>query len=48
MCVYDTLDTGKENPMGINLRCFENVEWDDVRIFKAYSSKLDPQYVVPE
>lgn len=45
--VDDTSDPAKIL-MAVNLKCFEDVEWDDIKIFRADLKKLEPQYVVPE
>ena len=50
MCgvAVSTEDLNNENVMAVNLRCFEGVEWDDIKVVKGYWSKMEPKYVVPE
>jgi hypothetical protein len=46
VCVDDTRNLEKKS-LAVNLKCFEGVEWDDIKIFRADSKKLEPKYVVP-
>ena len=47
VCCEDTKPETSDQ-IGVNLRCFEGVEWDQLKVVKGYWSKVDPQYVVPE
>jgi hypothetical protein len=35
-----------ESKMPVNLRCFEDVEWDQIEIKRGYFKDIDPQYEV--
>jgi len=41
--VYDTI----ENMQGVNLRCFEGVEWGDIETFKNNGDSFEPLYTIP-
>lgn len=44
MGVGDTVETMN----GVNLRCFEGVDWNNIETYKSKGSQFEPLYVVPE
>ena len=42
------VDDTVENMKGVNLRCFEGVEWSGIETYKNIGSSFEPLYEVPE